>query len=82
MILRGAYGLIELVDFVLVIFSFLIATTINGVKKESYILPTNIKSYFSKIYWILILILVVYAIIKYIKIKKQTFQNPKIQQVQ
>ncbi|MEG0826705.1 MAG: hypothetical protein RR404_04480 [Bacilli bacterium] len=71
--LLGKLAVNKLVGWILVICVFLTSTsttTVNGVKTESGILPSGIRSVVSTVYLIAVIALFIYAIIKYYKLKK------------
>lgn len=72
--LLGKLTFNKLIGWILVICSFLttkVTTTINGVvTNSSTILPENIIPIFQIIYSIVLIVLFIYAIIKYFKLKK------------
>lgn len=71
--LLGKLTVNKAVGWVLIICMFLIGsytTTINGVTTAHTILPEGINSIISKLYYVTIIGLFIYAIVKYFKIKK------------
>lgn len=71
--LLGKLTVNKIVGWILVICVFLTAeytTTINGVETVHNILPEGISSVVSTIYGIAVLVLFIYAIVKYNKLKK------------
>lgn len=72
--LLGKLTVNKLVGWLLIICFFLtgtVTTTVNGVEKTTSILPEKISNLVSSILGIIIILLFIYAIVKYIKLKKK-----------
>lgn len=81
--LLGKLAVNKIVGYILVVFVFLNANytiTVNGVSTTCKILPSPISNIFQVIYDLAIIGLLIYAIIKYNKLKKVELTTDKVQE--